>query len=204
MSCILTRTIGRTSPNSRPPSRASNNSQDCHCRKKERSDESVSHRIFAGCDWKHRSRRPPRWVVAALSRCEPNGGRGNQVLEFHRAGFYGQADGPTPCIDRSVTGSSADLSATLAEHRCENWQGRTKISCRRDSHYRQCRCGRKAAGLRPSTILRLHPESVCRCHVSIRSKRAAPFHGVQPGAGGYGTGIFSCQAESAANGAEYG
>src|ERR1700676_5616940 len=173
MSCILTRTTGKTSRNTRRPSRGSNNSLDCHCRKKERSDENLSHRIFTGIDWKHRSRRRPRWVVAALSRREAHGGHGNRIAQFPRTGFYGQLDGPTACIDRSATGSGADLSATVAEYRCENGQGRTEIGRRRDSHYRQCGCGRKETCLRSSTVFRLHPESVCRCHLSIHPKRTA-------------------------------
>src|SRR6267154_3380486 len=131
MSCILTRTTGRTWPNTKLPSRGSNNSLDCHCMKKERSDENLSHWIFGGIDWKRRSCRRPRWVVAALSRCEADGGYGNQAVEFPRAGFYGQLDGHTPCIDRSAAGSGADLAATVAEYRCENWQGRTEIGRRR-------------------------------------------------------------------------
>src|SRR6266849_9065434 len=131
MSCILTRTTGRTSLNTRLPSRGSNNSRDAHCMKKERRDENLSHRVLAGIDWKHLSRRHPRWVVAPLSRCEADGGFGNQKGKFHHAGFYGQLDGHTPCIDRSAAGSGADLSATVAEYRCENWQGRTEIGRRR-------------------------------------------------------------------------
>src|SRR5579863_8885068 len=116
MSCIWMRTTGKTSPNTKLPSRGSNNSRDCHCRKKERSDESLSHRVFARIDWKHRPRRPPRWVVAALSHCEAHGGHGNQIAEFHGTGSNGQLDGHTPCIDRSAARSSADLSATVAEY----------------------------------------------------------------------------------------
>src|SRR5713226_4413232 len=116
MSCIWTRTTGRTSPNTRLPSRASNNSLDSHCIKKERRDENLSHRVLAGIDWKHRSCRRPRWIVAALSRCEADGGFGNQKGKFHGAGFDGQLDGHTPCIDRSAPGSGADLSATVAEY----------------------------------------------------------------------------------------
>src|SRR6266849_1135001 len=111
MSCILTKTTGRTSPNTRLPSRASNNSLDSHCMKKERSDENVSHRVLAGTDWKHR----PRWIVAALSRGEADGGFGNQKGKFHRAGFYDQLDGHTSCIDRSAAGSGANLATTVAE-----------------------------------------------------------------------------------------
>src|SRR5438046_6524241 len=203
MFCILTRTTGRTSPNTRRPSRDSNNSLGCHCMKKERSDENVSHRVLAGASWKRSPRCCPFWIVAALSHCEVYAERRDQAIEFHRAGCHGQLDGPTPCIDRSAAGSGADLSAAVAEYRCENRQRRTEISRRRDSHYRQCRCGRKATGLRPSTVLRLYPESVCRCHVPIRQKRAAAIHGVQPGARGHRKGIFSGQAESAASGAEY-
>src|SRR5271170_2624417 len=164
MSCTLTRTTGRTSPNTRPPSRGSNNSLDFHYRKKERRDENVSHRVLAGTRWKHRSCRRPRWVVAALSHREADGGYGNQKGKFHCAGFYGryaQLHGRAPCIARSAAGSGADLAATLAEYRCENGQGRTQIGRRRGSHHRECRCGRKTTGLRPSTILRLYPESVC-------------------------------------------
>src|SRR6266478_7971042 len=181
MSCILMRTTGKTSPNTRLPSRGSNNSLDCHCMKKERRDENVSPRVFAGIDWKHRSHRRPRWIVAPLSRCEADGWCGNQNGKLHRAGFYGQLDAHSACIDRSAAGSDADLSATVAEYRCENWQGRTEIGRRRDSHYRQCRCGRKATSLRPSTVLRLYPESVCRCHVPICPQRAAAIHSVQSG-----------------------
>src|SRR6266851_2175130 len=68
MSCISTRTTGRTWPNTRLPSRASSSSLDCHCTTRERSDENVSHWIFGGIDWKRRAWRRPRWVVAALSR----------------------------------------------------------------------------------------------------------------------------------------
>src|SRR5437870_1463195 len=96
MSCIWTRTTGRTWPNTRLPSRGSNSSLDCHCMKKERSDENVSHRIFTGIDWKHRSRRRPRWIVVALSHREADAERRNQGLEFHHAGFYGQLDGHPP------------------------------------------------------------------------------------------------------------
>src|SRR5713226_4340155 len=117
MCCISTRTTGRTSPNTRRPSRGSNNSLDCHCVKKGRRDENLSHRVFAGIDWKHRTRGRPRWIVAALSRREADAERGDQGFEFYRAGFYGQLDGPTPCIDRSAAGSGADLSAALAEYR---------------------------------------------------------------------------------------
>src|SRR5712691_8567563 len=187
MSCILTRTTGRTSPNTRLPSRASNNSLDSHCMKKERSDENVSHRVLAGTDWKHLARGRPRWIVAALSHCEVDAERRDQGIEFHRAGFYGQLDGPTPCINRSAAGSGANLTAALAEHRGKNREGRTKSGRRRDSYYRQCRCGRTATGLRPSTVFRLYPESICRCHVPIRAKRAAAIHGVQPGASGHRT-----------------
>src|SRR5229473_5589216 len=168
MSCILTKTTGRTSPNMRLPSRASNNSLDSHCMKKERSDENVSHRVLAGTDWKHRARGRPRWIVAALSRGEADGGFANQKGKFHRAGFYDQLDGDTSCIDRSTVGSGADLSAALAEYRGQDRQGRTEISRRRDSYHRQCRCGRKATGLRPSAVFRLYPESVCRRYVPIR------------------------------------
>src|SRR5712692_1379689 len=199
MSCISTRTTGRTWLNTRRPSRGSNNSLDCHCMKKERSDENVSHWILGGIDWKRRSCRRPRWVVATLSACEADHGFGNQKSKFHRAGFYGQLDGHTPRIDRSAAGSDADLSATIAEYRCENGQGRTEIGRRRDSHHRQCRCGRKETGLRPSAVLRLYPESVCRCHLPIRPKRTAAIHSLQPGASGDRTGIFSGQAESAAS-----
>src|SRR5712692_10080760 len=204
MSCILTRTTGRTWPNTRLPSRASNNSLDSHCMKKERSDENVSHRVLAGTDWKHRARGRPVWIVAALSHCEVDAERRDQGIEFHRAGFHGQLDGPTPCIDRSAAGSGADLSAAVAEYRCEDRQGRTETGRRRDSHHGQCSRRRKAACLRPSTVLRLYPESVCRCHVPIRSKRAAAIHSLQPGASGHRTRVLSGQAESAASGAEYG
>src|ERR1035438_2781270 len=179
MSCILTRTTGRTSPNTRPPSHGSNNSLDCHCMKKERGDESVSHRILAGIDWKYRSRRRRRWVVAALSRCEADGGFGKHESKFHRAGFYDYLKGHTACIDRSTAPSGADLSATLAEYRCENRKGRKEIGCRRDSHHRQRRCGRKAAGLRPGAGLQIYPKSVCRCHVPIRPKGTAAIHSLQ-------------------------
>src|SRR5260370_42294802 len=101
--------------------------------KKERSDENVSDWIFGGIYWKRRSCRRPRWVVATLSRCEAGHGFGNQKREFHRAGFYGQLDGHIPCIDRSAARSGADLSATVAEYRCKNRQGRTEIGRRRDS-----------------------------------------------------------------------
>src|SRR5712692_10201789 len=114
MSCILTRTTGRTWPNTRLPSLGSNNSLDCHCMKKERSDENLSHWIFAGIDWKRGACCCPLWIVAALSRSEADGGFGNQKGKFRRAGFYGQVDGHTPCIDRSAAGSGADLSATVA------------------------------------------------------------------------------------------
>src|SRR5579859_630765 len=133
MYCVLTRTTGRTSPNTRPPSRGSNNSPDCHCVKKGRRDENLSYGVLACIDWKHRSRRGPRWVVASLSRSEADGKCGNQAVEFCRAGLYGQLDGHTPCIDRSAARSGADLSATVAEYRCENRQGRTEIGCRRNS-----------------------------------------------------------------------
>src|SRR5712664_2616636 len=175
MSCILTRTTGRTSPNTKRPSRGSNNSRDCHCVKKERSNEIVSRRIFVGFDWKRRSCHRPRWIVAALSRCETHDGHGNQNAKFHLAGFASH----TPRIDRSAAGSGADLSATVAEYWCENGQGRTEIGRRRDSHHRQRCRGRKTAGLRPSTVFRLYPESVCRCHVPIRPKRAAAIHSLQ-------------------------
>src|SRR6266852_3202849 len=168
MSCILTKTTGRTSPNTRLPSRASNNSLDSHCMKKERSDENVSHRILAGTDWKHRARGRPRWIVAALSRGEADGGCRNQTGEFLTAGFYGQLDVYPACIDGSAIGSGANLAAAVAEHRGEDWQGRTKIGRRRDSHHRQCRCGRKAAGLRPSAVLWLYSKSICRRYIPIR------------------------------------
>src|SRR6266849_4338746 len=155
MACISTRTTGRTWPNTRRPSRAANNSLDCHCMKKERSDENLLDGVPACIDWKRGPRRCPLWVVAALSRSEADGGFGNQKGKFHRAGFYGQLDGPTPCIDRSAAGSGADSSAAVAEYRCENRQGRTEISRTRDSHYRQCSRRRKATGLRPGAILRL-------------------------------------------------
>src|SRR5438552_8357926 len=204
MFCILTRTAGRTSPNTRRPSRDSNNSLGCYCMKKERSDENVSHRVLAGASWKRSPRCCPFWTVAALSHCKVDAERRDQGIEFHREGFHGRLDGHTPCIDRSTAGSGADLSAALAEYRGQDRQGRTEISRRRDSHHRQCRCGRKATGLRPGAVLRLYPESVCRCHLPIRPERAAAIHSLQPGASGDRTGIFSGQAESAASGAEYG
>jgi len=40
----------------------------------------------------------------------------------------------------------------LQSNRGQDRQGRTEISRRRDSHHRQCRCGRKATGLRPSAV----------------------------------------------------
>jgi len=46
--------------------------------KKGRSDENVSHRIFAGIDWKHRSRRRPRCAVAALPCGKTDVRHGNQ------------------------------------------------------------------------------------------------------------------------------
>src|SRR6266478_8115088 len=131
MFCISTRTTGRTSPNTRRPSRGSNNSLDCHCMKKERSDENVSHRIFAGIDWKHHSRCHSRWVVAPLSRSEAHGGCGNQKGKFRRAGFDGQLDGFSSCINRSAAGSGADLSATVAEHRCKDRPVFTPMLCNR-------------------------------------------------------------------------
>src|ERR1700682_5870945 len=167
MCCILTRTTGRTSPNMRPPSGGSNNSQDCHCARKGRGNENLSHRVLAGSDWKHLSRLGPRWVVAPLSRSEADGGCGNQKSEFHCAGFYGEPDGHTACIDRSAAGSGANLASTVAEHRGEDWPGRTEIGRRRDSLDGQCRCRRKATGLCPSAVFRLYPKSVCRCHVPI-------------------------------------
>src|SRR5580692_4224608 len=127
MSYILTRTTGRTSPNTRLPSRGSNNSLDSRCMNKERSNENVSHRIFTGVDRKHRSRRGPRWIVAALSRCEAPGGHGSQEGHFRRGGFHNRFDGPSPWSYRSAAGSGADFSATFAEYRCENGQGRTEI-----------------------------------------------------------------------------
>src|SRR6266852_4345653 len=104
MSCILTRTTGRTSPNTRLPSRASSNSLGCHCMKKGRRDENVSHRILAGTSWKRGPRCCPSWIVVPLSRSEANGGHGNQEGNFHRGGFHDQFDGHTPCIDRSTAG----------------------------------------------------------------------------------------------------
>src|SRR6267154_5537190 len=204
MSCILTRTTNRTSPNTRLPSRGLNNSLDSHCMKKERSDENLSHRVLAGTNWKRGLRCCPFWIVVALSRCAADAERRDQDIEFQRARFYCQLDGHTSRIDRSAAGSGADLSATVAEYRRENWRSRTEISRRRNSHHRQCRCGRKATGLRPSAVFRLYPESVCRCHVPIRPKRTATLHSLQPGSSGHRTRIFSGQAESTASGAEYG
>src|ERR1700730_5730724 len=169
MCCIWTRTTGRTSPNTRPPSRGSNNSLDCHCAGKGRSDENLSNRVLAGVDWKHRACGRPRWVVASLSDCEADDKCGKQAIEFWRAGFYGQVDGRAACIDRSASGSDANLTPTVAEYWGKDREGRTEIGRRPDSHHRQCRCGRKATGLRPSAVLRLYPESLCRCHLSIRS-----------------------------------
>src|ERR1700675_2607612 len=117
MYCILTRTTGRTSPNTRQPSRGSNNSRDCHCARKRRRDETLSHRVLAGVDWKHLARGRPRWVVAPLSRSEADGGCGNQKGEFYCAGFYGRLDGHSPCIDGSAAGSDANFTPTVAEHR---------------------------------------------------------------------------------------
>src|ERR1700724_141160 len=204
MCCILTRTTGRTSPNTRLPSRGSNNSPDCHCVKKGQRDENLSHWVLVGTDWKHRSRHRPRWFVAPLSRNEADGGCGNQKGKSHCAGFYGHFHGHTPCIDRSAAGSSTNLTATVAEHRGEDRRGRTEIGRRRHSHHGQCCCGRKATGLRPSAVLRLYPKSVCRCHVSIRSRRTAAIHGLQPGTSGHRTRVLSGKTEPATGGAEYG
>ena len=44
---------------------------------------------------------------------------------FRRAGFHGHACGRTPCIDGSASGSGANLSATIAEHRREDRYSRT-------------------------------------------------------------------------------
>src|ERR1700676_1694071 len=98
MYCILTRTTGRTSLNTRQPSRGSNNSLDCHCVAKGRTDENLSRRILARVDWKHLARGSPHWVVAPLSRSEADGKWGNQAVELCRTGFDGQLDGPTACI----------------------------------------------------------------------------------------------------------
>src|SRR2546426_9027406 len=127
MCCILTRTTGRTSPNTRLPSRSSNDSPDCHCGKKGRRDENLSHTVLVGIDWKHRARGRPRRVVAALSGCEADGGCGNQKGEFRCAGFYGQLDDYASCTDRSALGSSADFTPTVAEHRSKDRRGRTKV-----------------------------------------------------------------------------
>src|SRR5438552_3983798 len=121
MFCILTRTTGRTSPNTRRPSRDSNNSLGCHCMKKERSDENVSHRVLAGASWKRSPRCCPFWIVAALSHCEVDAERRDQGIEFHRAGFHGQLDGPTPCIDRSAAGSGAASLLGAAAERLRQW-----------------------------------------------------------------------------------
>src|SRR5260370_17495012 len=123
MSCILTRTTGRTSPNTRLPSGGSSNSQECHCMKKERSDENLSHRVLAGTNWKRGLRCCPFWIVVALSRCEADAERRDQGIEFQRARFYGQLDGHTPCIDRSAAGSGADLSAQAAEYQLVRLRG---------------------------------------------------------------------------------
>src|SRR5260370_17241566 len=193
MCCILTRTTGRTWPNTKLPSLSSNNSLGCHCMKKERGDEELSHRVLGGIDWKDCSRRRPRWIVASLSRCEADGRCRNQTGEFFQAGFYGHLDGNTPSIDRSPAGSGADLHSTVAEYWCENGQGRAEIGRRRDPHHRQCRCRRKETGLRPSAVFRLYPESVCRCYIPLRPKRTAAIQSLQPGARGDRTGVTSSQ-----------
>src|ERR1700689_2526421 len=102
MSSILTRTIGRTSPSTRPPSRGSNNSRDFYCRKKEGSDENVPHRILAGTHGKRGPRCRPFWIVAPLARPQAHGEHGNRVVEFHRPGLYGPLASQTPCIDRNA------------------------------------------------------------------------------------------------------
>src|ERR1700730_11065008 len=117
MYCILTRTTGRTSLNTRQPSRGSNNSLDCHCVGKGRRDENLSHRVLAGIDWKHRARGRPRWFVAPLSRSEADGRCENRAVEFPRAKFYGHFHGQPPCIDKSAAGSGANLAATIEKHR---------------------------------------------------------------------------------------
>src|SRR5882757_489861 len=104
MSCILTRTTGRTSPNTRLPSRGLNNSLDSHYMKKERSDENLSHRVLASTNWKHNLRCYPFWIVIALSHCAADTKHRNQDIEFKRARFYYQLDGHTSHIDRSAAG----------------------------------------------------------------------------------------------------
>src|SRR5260370_35802884 len=203
MCYISTRTTGRTSPNTRLPSHGSNNSPDCHCVKKGRGDENLSHTVLVGIVWKHSARGRRRRVVAPLSGCEADAGFGNQKGEFHCAGFYGHLAGHTSSTDRSAAGSGPNLAATVAEHWGEDRQGRTESGRRRDSHHRECRRGRKATGLRPSAVLRLCPEGLCRCHVPIRPKRTATIHSLQPGSSSNRTRVFSGQAESAASGAEH-
>src|SRR5260370_35700427 len=138
MSCILTRTTGRTWPNTRLPSRGSNNSLDSHCMKKERRDENVSRRILAGTHWERGPRCCPSFIVAALSRSKADDRHGNRVAEFHRAGFYGQLHGHTPCIDTRAPRSRPDLAAKDAENRLQNWQGRREIGRGQVSPHRKC------------------------------------------------------------------
>jgi len=79
-----------------------------------------------------------------------------------------------------------------------------KSVARRDSHHRQCRCGRKATGLRPSAVLRLYPESVCDATYQYVRKGQPLFTVYSPELVATEREYFSGQAESAASGAEYG
>src|ERR1700687_1900991 len=124
MFSISMRSIGKTLPNARAPWRGSNSSLDCHCAKKEPGNENLSYRFLAGADWKRRVRRGPRWTVAALSRCEADGGCRTQTIEFRRTRLDGQFNGHASRIDGNPFGRGANLSATVAEHRRKNWQGR--------------------------------------------------------------------------------
>jgi len=170
----------------------------------ERNDENVSHWIFGGIDWKRRAWRRPRWVVLHYRALKPMAD--SETKMANSTAKDSMADSmPHPLQSTEAPLVPVQISPpALAAYRGQDRQGRTEISRRRDSHHRQCRCGRKATGLRPSAVLRHIQKVVCRCHLPIRPERAAAIHSLQPGASGDRTGIFSGQAESAASGAEYG
>src|ERR1700674_1233834 len=99
MFSIWMRSIGKALPNARRHWHGSNNSLDCHCAKKGQGDEKLSHSVLAGTAWKHRVRCGPRWTVVALSRCEAEGGCGNNAIESPRTRIDRRFGFHTACID---------------------------------------------------------------------------------------------------------
>jgi len=180
---ISTRTTGRTWSNTRLPSRASSSSLDGHCMTGERNDETYRIGFLAALDWNvvlgvvlvglwlhYRALKPMADSETKMANSTAKGGWPTRW--------------PHPCIGqkhrwfrcRSLR-SACSVSGSRPARSNGN-QSQTRFAPP------QCPLWTKGDCLRPSAVLRLYPESVCRCHLPYVRKGQPLFTVYRPGASG--------------------